>query len=444
MHIPQIINSFTKNFERCSTSPTLLRMTELFVARVITIGKSTITGLARVYGLNPYNCPWHHLFSRYRFSLWALSFALLTLIRNTFLQSSKVIVLAIDDTTCLRKGKRVFGRAKHRDGVRSSHAKNVILMGHKWLVISVVVRLPYSKRDWALPIAVGLCRSSAFARTNNQRHKTPAHIARLLIAKINRRFPDLTIIIVGDQGFGQHASAKAFSGNKLTLVSKFHPDAALYEAIKAKSSQTKGRPRIKGKRLKRPMTVVSESEAKETTVWWYGGKSRTVGLISGTGLWYRAGKGVIKVRWVYVQDKSGTHRDEYLYSTDVNLSPEQIVSLYTSRWAIEVTFQECKEHLRIEKTRVWCKNSVLHLVPMIFGFYSVIVLFYHQHQDSLSKLKSTWWPKKKTITFSDMLLAIRVYLWRQYLFLNRPLFMRLWIFKTKHEEAILYAISQVT
>ncbi|MCA9507070.1 MAG: transposase, partial [Myxococcales bacterium] len=68
----------------------------------------------------------------------------------------------------------------------------------------------------------------------------------------------------------------------------------------------------------------------------------------------------------YVQDRSGTHREEYLYSTDVNLTPEQIVSLYTSRWAIEVTFQECKEHLRLEKTRVWCKNSVLTLVPIWF------------------------------------------------------------------------------
>ncbi|USN51264.1 MAG: transposase [Myxococcales bacterium] len=205
-----------------------------------------------------------------------------------------------------------------------------------------------------------------FAKANNQRHKTPAHIARLLVAKIARRFSDLSFIIVGDQGFGQHASAKAFSGSKLTLASKFYRDAILHEAAKPKELGQMGRPRIKGKRIKRPITVVSESEPKEAIVSWYGGKSRNVGLISGTGLWYRAAKGVVKVRWVYVQDRSGTHREEYLYSTDVNLTPEQIVSLYTSRWAIEVTFQECKEHLRLEKTRVWCKNSVLTLVPIWF------------------------------------------------------------------------------
>ena len=96
MHIPQIIHAFTKNFEGCSTVPALLRIREFFVARVVTVGKSTITNLPRVYGLEPYNCPWLHLFSRYRFSLWALSFALLTLIRKTLLQCTKTLVLAID------------------------------------------------------------------------------------------------------------------------------------------------------------------------------------------------------------------------------------------------------------------------------------------------------------------------------------------------------------
>ena len=53
----------------------MMRLTEILIARIITIGKTTITNLSRVYGFNPYNSPWHHLFSRYRISLWSLSFA---------------------------------------------------------------------------------------------------------------------------------------------------------------------------------------------------------------------------------------------------------------------------------------------------------------------------------------------------------------------------------
>jgi DDE superfamily endonuclease len=442
MHIPYFLKDFMNNFEGCVTAPSLMRLTEILVARIITIGKSTITNLSRVYGFDPYNSPWHHLFSRYRISLWALSFALIDLIRKNFLVDGLPLVLAVDDTTCLHNGKKVFGKAKHRDAVRSSHSTNVLLWGHKWVVISVIIKLPYSNRAWALPIAVALCRSSDFAKANNCRHKTPAHIARLLIARISRRFPDLTFIIVADQGFGQHATAKAFSRPNLTLVSKFYPDAVLHEEPKPREPGQKGRRRIRGKKLDKPLTVVSKSKPIEAIVSWYGGGVRLVELVSGVGFWYREGKGLVKVRWVYVRDKSGTHRDEYLYSTDVELKPCQIVSLYTGRWAIEVTFQECKEHLKLEKTRVWCKNSVLTLVPLIFGCYSVIVLLYHENQKQFSEIRTIWWPKKTSITFSNMLFSIRYYVWKQQLFQDRPALMRLWNYKAKNEDAILHALCQ--
>jgi hypothetical protein len=430
------------NFEGCVTAPSLMRLTEILVARIITVGKTTITNLSRVFGLNPYNSPWHNLVSRYQISLWALSFALIELIRKTFLVDGQPIVLAVDDTTCLHKGKHVFGKAKHRDATRSSHAITTLLWGHKWVTVSVIIRLPYSKRDWALPIAAGLCRSSEFAKANNQRHKTPAHIARLLIAKIARRFPQVSWIIVGDQGFGQHATAKAFSRPNLTLVSKFYPDAVLHGSPEAKKPGQMGRPRLKGKQMKKPMTVVAESKPIKAVVSWYGGSTRDVELVSGIGYWYRIGKGLVQVQWVYVKDKTGTHRDEYLYTTDISLKPAQIVSLYTSRWAIEVTFQECKEHLKLEKTRVWCKQSVLTLVPLLFGYYSTIVLFYHQNSSTFSTMRTIWWPKKTSVTFSNMLMSIKFYIWQEQLFLDRPALMRLCKYKPKNEDAILRALCQ--
>ena len=77
-----------------------------------------------------------------------------------------------------------------------------------------------------------------------------------MIAKIKRRFSDVPFMIVGDQGFGQHASAKAFSKPDLCIVSKFYPDAVLHEAPPAKYPGQMGRPRVKGLKLKKPMAVV--------------------------------------------------------------------------------------------------------------------------------------------------------------------------------------------
>jgi len=44
------------------------------------------------------------------------------------------------------------------------------------------------------------------------------------------------------------------------------------------------------------------------TVSWYGGLDRKVELTGNTGWWYKAGKGLVPVRWVFVHDVQGTHR----------------------------------------------------------------------------------------------------------------------------------------
>lgn len=436
MNVSPLVSQFMQHLSQCCSRPLLTHLALIMTTRILAIGASTITNLSRICGLNPYASPWHQVFSRYSFNLWQMSEVILGLIIKCFLQGN-TIVLAIDDTTCLHKGKSVFGRAKHRDGVRSSHSVMIPLLGHKWVVVCVIVKLGISHRHWALPIAVGLCRSSEFAKMNCRRHKTPAHIARLLIAKIQRKFSKYRFIIVGDQGYGQHATACAFSSDRLTLVSKFYPDAALYMAPPRRKRGTNGRPPTKGPKLPRPVDAVRDASLKKTTTTWYGGKPRNVEYTTGTGYWWRSGHDIVQVRWVFVRDLSGTHRDEYLYSTDVTMSPATIISLYTARWAIEVSFQECKQHLRIEKTRVWAERSVLTLIPLLFGCYTAIVILGAHSSDTNIR-----WPKKETIAFSDILLTLRRTLWKERLFQNSPDLKGPSKFNATDQETILRALCQ--
>ena len=423
------------NFRATVSKPCLAQLSGLLSARLLSYGAATITNLARVSGHAPYQNPWHQLISRYSISLWPMAFVLLRLIIEQFGIES-ILVLSVDDTTCLRKGPKVFGRGKHRDAVRSSAKKVVNLFGHKWVVVCVNVRITGSSRNWALPVAVGLYRSP---ETSGSRHKTPAHIARLLIAKIQRKFINFGVIVIGDQGYGQHETAKMFSGAKATLVSKFYPDAVLHEL--PDSSTSRGRKRIVGKRLPKPEQVVHSADLETVNicqVHWYGGKFRNVKLLSGIGYWYRTGKGLVFLRWVFVRDCTGTHRDEYFYSTDPSMSPEEIVSIYTSRWAIETTFQECKGHLRLEKTRVWCEQSVLTLPALLFGAYSVVVLLALK----LDRLHPTTnWPKKKTITFSDMIATLRRKNWDEIIFPDSKTVTGMYEIPSEQRDQILYALS---
>src|SRR5207248_2800670 len=87
------------------------------------------------------------------------------------------------------------------------------------------------------------------------------------------------------------------------------------------------------------------------TVGWYGGGTRRVGVVGGTGPWYKSGRGLVPVRWVFVHDRDGTHRDEYFFSTDLGLPATALSGAYTGRRNIETTFQEPRAPLRLETTR---------------------------------------------------------------------------------------------
>ena len=74
----------------------------------------------------------------------------------------------------------------------------------------------------------------------------------------------------------------------------------------------------------------------------------------------------------------GTHRDEYFFTTDLSMCPKQIVECYTQRWSIETTFQECREHLKLESTKCYGQQTVLRFTPCLFGLYTIVVLLYLQ------------------------------------------------------------------
>jgi len=206
-------------------------------------------------------------------------------------------------------------------------------------------------------------------------------------------------------------------GRHATLVSRYHGDANLYAPPPAPRTGRPGRPRVKGPKLPAPREVVTRSRRTKATVDWYGGGKRRVEWVSGIGQWYRAGKGLIPIRWVYVHDLQGTHRDEYFYTTDPALRPEQIIGYFTARWPIETTFQEVRAHLGFETTRQRVAKSVLRTGPCLLGLFSVICLIFADHvrHHSVPFTTSAWYAKQEP-TFSDAIAGVRRLFWEQSIF----------------------------
>ena len=173
----------------------------------------------------------------------------------------------------------------------------------------------------------------------------------------------------------------------------------------------KGRPPVKGQRRPKPREAVTAARRyQRLTVGWYGGGTRRVETLTGTGHWYKAGEGLVPIFWVFVRDREGTHRDEYFYTTDVTLSAREVIASYTGRWNIETTFQEVRSCLHLETARGWCRTTVLRGTPCLFGLYSVVVSLSNE-LPTARRIVAISWPGKRAVTFSDALAAVRRWVW---------------------------------
>src|SRR5579863_990019 len=168
--------------------------------------------------------------------------------------------------------------------------------------------------------------------------------------------------------------------------------------------------------MRGPQEAVKKLKSKRFTVNWYGGKTRKVELTWGEGHWYKAGQGLVPVRWVFVHDIEGTHRDEYFYSTDPTMPPQQIVGLFTGRWSIEVTFQEVRACLGFATPRNWSQKSVLRTAPCLLGLFSVASLIFaeHAHGKNIKPRCGPWYAKNE-LAFSDAMATVRRLCWSEVL-----------------------------
>lgn len=421
-----LLESLVDTFRRPDTAR---RIVFFFAAAILTVGDRTVSHVLRLLSLleklNP--STYHRLFSSRRWKSWPLADAVAKFVLERFVPDG-VVRLCGDETVDGHRGKKVYGKARHRDAVRSAHSHTVYRYGHKWIVLAILVELPYTNRPFALPVLVALYRDKKTNAAEGRRHKTPAELMCGLLAVLMHWFPDRTFVFAGDAAYGTHEMARFAHRHRrrLSLVSKFVPDANLFAPPpKRKTGQRgprkAGRPRVKGRALPKPQDVVAKKKkGKRLRVRWYGGAWRNVEVITGSGHWYKSGKGLVPVLWVFVRDLDGTHRDEYFFTTNTTLSAKAVIEMYGGRWNIETTFQELRAHLGLETTRGWSRQTVLRMAPCLFLLYTLVVLFYDTLPWSNPHVRQTRWVGKQAVTFSDMIVSVRHYLWTAWIFAQVP------------------------
>jgi hypothetical protein len=394
------------------TNPTYQHLSTLLVGALLTTGRRTVANVLRTLRhLAPgHRTSYQRALSRAPWSGLAVGCALVRFLLDHVLPTGPVLLVG-DDTVDGHPGPKVYGKARHRDPVRSTHTYTAWRYGHKWVVLAVLVSFPFATRPWALPVLIDLYRSEEDDRKRKRPHRTPAQLMCRLLRVLLIRFPNRTFVFAGDSSYGTHEVARFCyrHRNRLTLVSKLHPDANLFDPPPPYSG--KGRPRRKGAARPKPRQAVTAATTfSRLEVGWYGGGKRQVDTLTDTGHWNRDGRGLVPLRWVFVRDVSGTHRDEYFFTTDVSLTPTVLIGYYCGRWNIETTFQEVRAYLGLESTCGWCQQTVLRAGPCLLGLYTVVAILFRALPEA-KRTGGVMWPGKHATTFSDALCAIRRWLW---------------------------------
>ena len=165
-------------------------------------GPRTVAAALRVMGLSHDKRfgKYHRVLSHARWSgLLGAKILLGMLIR--LIPHSLPIVVGIDETIERRKGKKITAKGVYRDAVRSSSSNVVKCFGLKWILMMLIIPVPWSKRFWALPFLTILAPSKEGNEADDKRHKTTIDWAIQMVYALSRWVNDRWCIVMGDGAY---------------------------------------------------------------------------------------------------------------------------------------------------------------------------------------------------------------------------------------------------
>jgi hypothetical protein len=389
----------------------------LLTGAVLAPGKRTVTASLQIMGRSVESDyqTYHRVLNRAVWSPLTASRLLLRLFVAVFVPSG-VVLFGLDDTIERRRGEHIPAKGISRDPVRSSHTHFVKVSGLRWLGCLLLAPIPWAHRVWALPCMTVLCPSERFDEQRGRRPHTLLERAWQMMQLVVRWLPGREIAFMADSSF----AALELLDHVLTLprarvITRLRLAAALYDPPPPRTPGQRGRPRLKGKRRPTLEAVLADEKtpwSKLTGDDWYGEGPREVEVATDTAVWYHAGKPPVAIRWVLIRDPHERFTPHALLSTNLDHTPEQLLSWFVRRWTIEGTCEEARAHLGMATQRQWHDRAIARATPALLSLYSIMTLTAHLLIDKgATCVRSTAWYSKPHPTFADAIAWGRRLLW---------------------------------
>jgi hypothetical protein len=315
--------------------------------------------------------------------------------------------IVIDDTLAPKKGPHVFGIGSHLDAVRSTRRQKIFCFGHVWVVLAVLVDVPFSRRPWALPLLFRLYRNEKECAKHGAVYRKKTELAREMI-DVFASWTQREIQLAADSAYCNRTITRGLP-RRIKMFGAMRPDAVLTALpTSTRSGPRGGRPSKRGKLLPKPEEIAADEARpwQKCDVFVYG-RATTVRYKTICAQWYRA-CGTRLLRVVIVATTQGAIPFRVFFSMDASHDVPTIIAGYGARWSIECFFRESKQLLGFADSCARKEAAVLRVAPMVGILYSVLVLWFLEGA-SESPLAAPpvrpWYTHKRGKSFEDVLRA---------------------------------------
>ena len=383
------------------TSPSFALFVELLSAWACATGRRTICGMVAVMGPGSRRAhdAYHRLVRAGKWDLAALWTAMVALVA-AHLSPEGAVVCLIDDTLFHRPGRKVEGAGSYRDAVRSTKSRVVYARGLCLVVLAIRVVPPWGGMPVAVPVGLRLHRKGGNKLTE---------LAGQLMAELAGRLPERRFVLCAD---GAYASLAGAGLPRTTVVSRMRRDAALYGPPPARTGK-KGRPRQRGERLPSPERLAARARKWESVEVPWRGRSITRLIWSRRVLWYNVCPKAM-VLLVVVRDPDGKEPDDFFFTTDLEMAPAEVLSVYGDRWAIECTYRDVKQLAHGQEPQSWKGRGPERAANLAFWLHGAVWLWYLTVSGAAPVFTAQpWYTTKRLPSFADALAQLRRVLWRE-------------------------------
>ena len=424
---------FLQPFSQHMTRPTFASLCTL-VGGWLFAARHHVTGALRAGGHRPgrrrratrrkHFSAYHRVFAAARWSLDAVGLALLAAVLLV-LPADAPVFLVIDDTLCAKCGRRMYGVDSHYDAANTGRARSnanqsLKRRGHCWVLLGVLVPLPFASGRYAcLPVLFRLYMNTKAARRNKTAYRSRPDLARDLLALVCGQHPQRRFHALVDSAYAGQDTLRQLPAN-CDLTARWQMNVNLCEpAPTCRRPGQRGPLPKRGPMLPKPTQMLDQQRCHRLLDLELYGRPHPMRVASRLGCLHTVPERLLRLVAVEPLTASGKPRPKlraFYYSTASDADATRVLQWYALRWTIEVAIHDAKQQMGFGQPQGWSRGAVLRTAPTLMLLYSMTVLWFRQ--EGHAKYRRPVWPwyrHKTAISFADMQATLRMQMLRHHL-----------------------------